>query len=65
MSEADEDDIKIHKANVQKADSVEIYGPEGQHDLTFAARSCTAHQMEIFAQEFKSASYFVIELAFT
>ena len=30
----------------------------GQHDLTFGAHSCTAHKMEIFAQEFKPASYF-------
>ena len=29
-----------------------------QHDLTFCAQSCTAHQMEIFAQEFEPASYF-------
>ena len=29
------------------------------HDLTFAAHSCTAHQMEIFAQEFEPASYFL------
>ena len=31
-----------------------------QHDLTFAPHSCkcTAHQMEIFAQEFEPASYF-------
>ena len=29
-----------------------------QHDLTFCAESCTAHQMEIFAQEFEPASYF-------
>ena len=29
-----------------------------QHDLTFRAQSCTAHQMEIFAQEFEPASYF-------
>ena len=28
------------------------------HDLTFCAQSCTAHQMEIFAQEFEQASYF-------
>ena len=29
-----------------------------QHDLTFVAHSCTACQMEIFAQEFEPASYF-------
>ena len=29
-----------------------------QYDLTFCAQSCTAHQMEIFAQEFEPASYF-------
>ena len=29
-----------------------------QHDLTFCAHSSTAHQMEIFAQEFEPASYF-------
>ena len=30
----------------------------GQHDLTFCAQCCTAHQMEIFAQDFEPASYF-------
>jgi hypothetical protein len=29
-----------------------------KHDLTFAAHSCKAHQMEIFAQELEPASYF-------
>ena len=29
-----------------------------QHDLTFGAHSCTAHQIDIFAQEFEPASYF-------
>ena len=28
------------------------------HDLTFGAHGCTAHQMEIFAQDFEPASYF-------
>ena len=28
------------------------------HDLTFSAHSCTAQQMEIFAQEFERVSYF-------
>ena len=31
---------------------------EGPYDLTFCAQSCTAHQMDIFAQEFEPASYF-------
>ena len=39
MSEADEDDLKIHKANVQKADSVEIYGPEDLEDYTDHGRT--------------------------
>ena len=29
------------------------------HDLTFGAQSCPAHQMEIFAQEFEPASFFL------
>ena len=40
--------------------SVSILESSGlyQHDLTFGAHSCTAHQMEIVAQEFATVSYF-------
>ena len=52
--------LHYHTAEVLGVSSVTLVAQmrTGQHDLTFAAHSCTAYQMEIFAQEFKPPSYF-------
>ena len=39
MSESVEDDLKIHRANVHKTDSIEIFGPDDLEDYTDHGRT--------------------------